>query len=148
MLVNFGKNKKTCKFFIYVHSWAVTPRCRTCPIKYDKSYTYMWVMVPWWWSLQPNKESPYFMTSVGQLSGGLFNVFILVIPELPPMDGWCHKLLRPTPTIIVLGTCNIGPFFCFPPESRQATMQLTPQSGSSVIFSVKEWLFRCHLPKK
>ncbi len=41
------------------------------PIKYDNSHTYMWVMMVPWWSFEANKESPYFMTSVGQLSGGL-----------------------------------------------------------------------------
>ncbi len=62
------------------------------PIKYE-SRTYMWVMVPW--SIEPHKESPYFMTSVGHRSGGLFNVFQFGDSEVATdgrMDGRCHKL--------------------------------------------------------
>ncbi len=69
-------------------------RCQTCPSNMIV-IRYMWVMVPWW-SLEPNKESPNFMTSVGQLSGGLFNVlFNFGDSEVATdgrMDRWCHKL--------------------------------------------------------
>ncbi len=52
------------------------------------------------------------------------------------------QTLWPTPTtIIVLGTCNIGPFFCFTPISTSDHHAFNPTIGSSVIFSVKEPLW-------
>jgi hypothetical protein len=154
MLVNFCKNKRCLNFLYHVHRWAVT-QVSNVPIKYDSHTVHV-------------GDGPVVgrlsLIRSHQISWQVWDNLAVVCSIWwfrschRWMDGWCHKLcddsevatdgrmvsqtLRPTPTpMIVLGTCNIGPFFCFPRGSWQATMQLTPQSGSSVIFSVKEPLW-------
>ncbi len=81
------------------------------------------VMVPW--SIEPHKESPYFMTSVGHLSGGLFNVFRFGDSKVATdgrMDRRCHKLFATHTHHDCTWHLQHWTFLLFRPGSRQATI--------------------------
>lgn len=157
----FLQKEKASKIFYFLSTVGRRlPRCRQmCPSN-------MIIVIRtcgWWWSrgghLRLIRSHHISWQVLGNFRGGLFNVFDLVFSKVATdrsmdgMDGWCHKLFCDPHPSMNYCTWHLPhwTFLLFPPPSpgrisRQATMQLTPQSRQ-VSFSLWKSSFGCHLPK-